>query len=130
MPDRKPRFTLEIGRWYGAEFIGDEFREEGLRSYSPIRVDAVKPSRGGQREFELLFFHLNYPAGVQGKSYTLRTLERGAHYLLARSTEHDPVRMLLIHEISWAWVEKHFQAFPNHEETGLQRWLSSRAGAS
>jgi hypothetical protein len=126
-PDQ--RFTLHIDRWYAAEIIGDAFHEEGLRSYSPIRVDAVEPLGEGRRQFELLFFHLNYPAGVQSKRYKLQTLERGARYLLARCTEQDPVRILLIHEISWNWMEQHFPPSRSDGEPDLQRWLFNQARA-
>jgi hypothetical protein len=127
MSKQPPRFTLEIGRWYAAEIIGDEFAKEGMRSYSPLRVDAVKPLGGAKRQFELHFYHLNYPEGVRDKVYTMQTLERGHYYLLVRSTDHNPARVFLIYEISWEWIEKHFRKLPNEQEPDIQRWLTGNA---
>ena len=123
MSKQTSRFTLEIGRWYAAEIIGDEFAKEGMRSYSPIRVDAVKPLGEALRQFELQFYHLNYPEGVRDKVYTMQTLERASSYLLVRSIDHNPTRVFLIYEISWEWIEKHFRTLPNEQEPDIQRWL-------
>lgn len=49
------RFTLRPRLWYAAELIGDEFGET-LRSYSPIRVDAITPEENGSRRFRLAFY--------------------------------------------------------------------------
>lgn len=47
------RFTLQDSRWYAAEFIGEEFGQ-AIRSYSPIRVTAIRPK--SNRKFELQFY--------------------------------------------------------------------------
>lgn len=58
------RFTLQRGRWYACELIGDEFGEDKC-SYSPIKVFAVEPQKSGNRKFGLKFYHASYPAGVR-----------------------------------------------------------------
>ncbi len=100
------RFTLQPGRWYACELIGDEFDEDQC-SYSPIRVDAVVPEGKGSRCLELQFYHANYPEGVRDKRYRLQTVHRGRSYLLAKSTEHDPVRFFQIYEIDGEWLVRH-----------------------
>lgn len=101
------RFTLEPRRWYACQLIGDEFIGQPHR-YSPIRVESVTPRKTGSRTLDLAFYHANYPEGVRYKTYTLQTLERGKLYLLARSTTHETVRIMLIHSIDWDWLEAHF----------------------
>ena len=72
------RFTLIPGHWYAVEFIGDEFSvADDFRSHSAIRVDSVITAPGGQRCFDLSFYHANYPEGVRDKVYTLQTVEAG-----------------------------------------------------
>lgn len=127
--EKMKRFTLERGKWYACEFIGDEFTEvfgTDLCSYSPIKVHNVTPLQSGKRTFRLDFYHANYPQGVQGKEYTLRTIERGASMLLARSTEHDPVRILQIYDITPEWVMAHFPGW-NPTRDDVQGWLDRNA---
>jgi len=103
------RFTLRPGHWYAAELIGDEFSAtDDFRSYSAIRVDSVVPVKSGHRHFDLGFYHTNYPEGVRDKTYSLQTLERGESFILARSLDHTPSRILLIYNISWPWLRLHF----------------------
>lgn len=117
------RFTLQLGGWYAAELIGDEFPESGdLCSYSPIRVDRIEPLKSGHRRFRLSFFHANYPSGVQNKTYLLTTLHRGRKHILAKS-DHEPARMLLIYPISTEWLRRHFNAQLNSRDEML-RWLN------
>lgn len=101
--DSEPsRFTLRVGRWYAAEFMGDEFAGgTDLGSQSSIRIDAIEPMKQGDGRLNLTFYHANYPDGVRDKQYLLRVMERGRRFLLARSLQHDPTRMMLIYEISW-----------------------------
>ena len=119
------RFTLEIRRWYACEFIGDEFSADKC-SYSPIMVDKLETLGDGSRTFVLSFYHANYPEGVRGKVYRLQTLERGQTYLLARSLDHDPRRVLQIYDIDAAWLERHF---PGMEPVrgDVQAWLETNA---
>ena len=120
------RFTLRSGWWYAAELIGDEFGPDSeFRSHSPIRVDAVRPSGGGQRHFTLSFYHANYPEGVRDKTYSLQMLERGERFLLARSLNHTPVRILLIYDISWPWLRSHFGIQKDGGSDDLFHWLSN-----
>jgi len=115
------RFTLELRRWYACEIIGDEF-EDGLCSYSPIKVIGIEPIKNGSRMLKLDFYHANYPDGVREKSYPLQTIERGERFLLARSVEHNPVRILQIYDINYEWIVKHFPGLkPDRDD--IQRWL-------
>lgn len=117
------RLTLERGHWYAAEIIGDEFdlEKDSLRSYSPIKVHGVCPMQN--RTYRLDFYHANYPAGVQNKSYKLRTIERGHRFILACSLEHDPRRYLLICDITPAWLRQHFHWITIRDEEDVAAWL-------
>ena len=96
----------------------------GIRDYSPIKVIAVSPLQSGRRRFKLSFYHANYPEGVRDKAYTLQTLERGRRFLLARSTDHQPSRLLLIYPITAQWLRLHFGLVaPDSDELG--QWLDS-----
>lgn len=118
------RFTLRRGQWYAAEFIGDQFHDE-LRSYSPIRVDAIEPCHDGHRNFHLSFHHANYPEGVQGKRYLLRTRERGERFILARRSQDSSILLLLIYDISWPWLRMHFGIQQPGNSSDIGRWLSN-----
>jgi hypothetical protein len=124
-PTVQPRFTLQERRWYACEFIGDEFAEDEC-SYSPIRVAHVEPRKSGDGSFLLDFYHANYPSGVRAKRYLLRTIERGASFLLARSLEHVPVRLLQIYEIDADWVSSHFPGL-RVDASDVQGWLDRNA---
>ena len=99
-------FTLVPRCWYAVELIGDEFGD-ALRSYSPVRVDAVTPLGTGVGEMSVDFFHANYPEGVQQKSYRIQVVERQTRYLLARGLDHTPARLLLIFEPTREWLKQH-----------------------
>ena len=117
------RFSLEPGRWYAAELLGEEFGSE-IRSYSPIRVEEIGPKGG--RSFSLAFYHANYPEGVRDKVYELETIERSATFILARVCEHSPARLMLICPVTSAWLREHFGAtVPESED--LQTWLARNA---
>ena len=121
------RFTLVRDRWYACEFIGDEFQEDRC-SYSPIKVLGFEPLNDGSRRLRLEFFHANYPTGVQDKVYTLRTIERGESFMLARSLDHEPPRFLQIYDIDAAWMRRHFQVDRLPEtDAGICRWLDLTA---
>lgn len=115
------RFTLADNRWYACEFIGDEF-EDDLCSYSPIKVLRIEPLKNGSRTLKLDFYHANYPEGVREKSYTLQTIERGERFLLAKSIEHEPVRILQIYDINREWIVRHFPGL-KPDTMGIQGWL-------
>lgn len=117
------RFRLQQRRWYAAEIIGEEFGRE-IRSYSPIRVERVTPKGG--RTFEVSFYHANYPEGVRQKEYELLTLERNNVFILARSTSHQPVRWFLIHEVTFEWLERHFD-IANEAGLDVEAWLERNA---
>lgn len=120
------RLRLEPGRWYACEFIGPEFAaEKDLASYSPIRVEAVQGHKSGDHRLRLGFHHANYPAGVQGKEYELTVLVRVPGLLIARSVDHQPVRVLQIYRITWEWMDRHFPGLPRREEREtLDQWLT------
>lgn len=120
------RFRLVAGRWYACEFIGPEFHpHEDLASYSPIRVLDVHGHKSGDHRLRLGFYHANYPAGVQGKEYELRVLVRESGLFLARSMDHDPVRLLQIYPITQEWMGRHFPWLPRPDEReSLEEWLS------
>ena len=117
-----PRFTLHPGSWYAAEMFGDDI--SNVRHCSPIKVVAISPAQSGQRRFSLSFYHANYPEGVRDKVYTLQTLERGRQFILTRSIDHPPSRLLLICPITAPWLQQHFgMVAPDGDE--LERWLDA-----
>lgn len=119
-------FTLRIGQWYACELIGDEFDwGTDLRSYSPIRIDGLKPLEKGERSFELEFFHWNSLEGVQQKIYRLQILENGKRYILSRSLGHESTRVLLIYDIDREWIHRHFPAVREDSEV-FWKWLGRR----
>ncbi len=125
---KNARFELRCTHWYAAEFIGDEISaEDELRKYSPIRVEAFDPKRNGKRQFHLSFYHATYPEGVRDKRYLLQTLERGKKYILTRSIEHTPTRLLLIYDISWQWLHLHCGVEQSKDFTDVERWLTNHA---
>ncbi len=117
------RMSLEPGYWYAMELLGEEFGDE-IRSYSPIRVEEIT-AHGGRR-FSLAFYHANYPEGVRSKAYELETLERNRAFILARSASHRPIRLLLIHTVTRAWLKEHFGISVADSED-IQAWLTSNA---
>lgn len=121
------RFTLSRDRWYACEFIGDEFEYDRC-SYSPIKVLDLEPQSHGSRRLRIEFFHANYPPGVQKKVYMLQTIERAERFMLARSLDHKPARLLQIYDVDAAWVRRHFGfARPPESDIGLDRWLDDNA---
>lgn len=118
------RFTLHRGRRYAAELVGEEFGDR-IRSYSPIRALTVAPSRSGLRQLALSFYHANYPEGVRDKRYTLATIERSRTFLFARSIDHDLIRLLMVYDISWRWLQMHFGKALSRELPDVQEWLSA-----
>jgi hypothetical protein len=119
------RFTLQPGKWYACEILGDEFHDD-LCTYSPIRVAQVRPLKTGNRALQLGFYHANYPEGVRDKTYLVETIERGQRFLLARSTTHEPVRFLQIYDITWPWLERHHKVSPIRD-TSIHSWLDENA---
>jgi len=113
MPKQR-RFTLERGKWYAADFIADDVPSsmEGGYGYSPIYVLGISPNKSGKRLFDLKFYHANYPAGVNDKEYSLKTVHRGNTYILAHTTNHKSIRFLCIHDLTEKWMRKHFDIDP------------------
>ena len=116
------RFTLERDKWYGVTFIGDKFGTGYGHSYSPIKVFEVELLNTGKRTFKLHFFHANYPAGVNDKVYTLKTMERGKRFMLACSDDHNPKRIMYIEEMSKGWLHKH-HGVELQEPRTAEEWL-------
>ena len=80
----------------------DEFG--GERRTSPIRVDEVIPKGG--RFWELNFFHLDYPEGVQSKTHSLKTIHRGMNYLIAFSDAGSASRHYIFFGMTRKWFER------------------------
>jgi len=119
------RFTLRSGEWYACEFIGDEYDQDKC-SYSPIKIQQIEPCKTGKREVVLSFYHANYPEGVRDKKYRLQTIERGETFLLAKSLDHSPSRLLQIYKISSDWISNHFGInCPN--DIDVNNWLERNA---
>jgi hypothetical protein len=111
--------------------MGDEFTPE-VNSHSifnssdctPIFVLDVEPLKMGSRKMRLKFFHATYMAGMQGKTYELKTLERGGNFILAKSTDHDPTpRILYIHKITWEWLENRLGIKKNPQDNDITEYL-------
>lgn len=115
------RLTLRPQRWYVCKFIGDEF-EEDVCSCSPIKVLRLETLARGDRTLRLEFYHANYPEGVRDKIYNLRTIERCKKFILAKSLDHNPVRIMLFYEITHEWVARHFPRL-RPDSNDLQAWL-------
>lgn len=112
------RFTLENNCWYAMELIGPEFGED-VRSYSPIRISRIVARGDGSRQFQMDFFHVNYPEGVQDKSYLVETIDRRQDYLLGRVLDSD--RIVLLFGLSRRWIANQFDADIGPEES-LEGW--------
>lgn len=115
------RLNLIPGRWYAAELIGDEF-DDDKTSYTPIKINGVYPKGSGKGLLEIDFYHANYPGGVNGKRYRLKVVVHGRTFLLAKSVDHDPVRVLQVYEISSAWLKRHFNLDCEGSD-GIDQWL-------
>jgi hypothetical protein len=101
------RFTLENDHWYAMELIDSHFGED-FRRYSPIRIYGITASGGGSRQFQMNFFHANYPAGVQDKNYLVETIDRKQNYLLGKVLDSD--RIILLFGLDHKWLNNHFNA--------------------
>jgi hypothetical protein len=122
------RFTLERDNWYAMEIISPEFGAD-VRAYSPVKVYGVSPYGGGKRRFELEFFHANYPAGVQQKTYVVETIGRKKNYLLGRVIDSE--RIILIFALTEEWLDKHFSIPPGSDESisaRMERYGNSSDG--
>ena len=72
--------------------------------------------------FLLRFYHANYPEGVRDKVYKLKVLGRGDSYMIAKSLDHTPARILQVYDIDVAWIFRHFpEADVNIDD--VQEWL-------
>jgi len=119
------RFTLESRKWYSAEIIGEEF-SNSIRSYTPIKVHAVKQESKGDRVFHLEFYHANYPDGVKDKTYKLQTIERNSEFILALSLGQSPKRFLLIYPMSKEWLVDKFGVNIEPGQSA-EEWLEQNA---
>jgi|GEM_PF-1350124 hypothetical protein len=100
------RFTLEPRKWYAMEILGPEFGEN-VRHCSPIEVHSLKPAGGGKRCLDLTFYHAAYSVGVQNKTFTLQTIKRSKHFLLASVVGTE--RLALFMELTDDWLKKNFE---------------------
>ncbi len=115
-------FIPEEEEWYAMEIFGDDFHGvfTGEMDYSPIKVITFEEAEGYY--FNLVFYHAWYPAGVQGKKYTIEVIQTGEHYILARSVDHDPVRVLRIYNIDKHWIKRYAGKSPD-PRIDLSEWL-------
>lgn len=120
------RFTLKRRNWYAVDLIADDVPGslEGGYGFSPIFILDFLPKKTGSRLFELKFFHVNYPEGVQIKAYPMQTVHRGKNYILAKTTDHSDVRFLCIHELTETWTRKHFKI---DTRISIRDWLMEYA---
>jgi len=97
--------------------------------HSPIYVYEIRPLKTGRGVFELVFYHANYPEGVQTKEYVLRTLKRSAGHLVAeRPSDDGNAPTVLLHGISGKWLDQHFPHFFREVEKSadVQAYLNRR----
>jgi len=101
-----PRFTLQPRQWYAMECIFPDAH----RHVSPIWLKDLQPQGGGDGRIDLVFFHANYPAGVQDKVYSLRVVRRFTGYLLTERLAPDDAErpLILIERITVEWLHRHF----------------------
>lgn len=120
------RYTLQPGRWYAVELIGDDMRfpPHGVFSRSPVRIDQIAPQGGGKRLFELSFYHAAYPEGVRDKRYSLEMIERGERYILARCVGAEPSRFILIHDLTPEWLRAGYGNLARDAGEDVQAWCS------
>jgi hypothetical protein len=120
-------FFLLPKRWYACEFIGDFFNHsEDLCSYSAIRIESFEASDSEDGVFLLKFYHAKYPEGVRDDRYRLKILEWGNSFMIAKSLDHTPARILQIYDIDSAWISRHLpEADVNQDD--IQEWLSRHA---
>jgi hypothetical protein len=88
------------------ELLSPEFGPD-IRHCSPIEVYSVTPAGGGKRCFDMAFYHLAYAAGVRDKVYTLQTIKRTEHFLLASVVGTE--RLVLLMELTNDWLSKNFE---------------------
>jgi hypothetical protein len=118
---RERQLTLRPQRWYAMLTV----HPEGAQDVSPIWLKEVRELPSGKGLLELTFWHANYPAGVQFKSYALRVLRREMGFLLAERHDVESKDLVLVSDITKEWVEHHFRESP----TGwIQKWLDQRCG--
>ncbi len=70
------------------------------------------------------FFHANYPAGVQNKSYMVGTIDRQGDYLLGRVAQSD--RFILLFNLNHGWLSHHFDAQVGPDGS-LEEWCELRS---
>ena len=99
------RFALKEGHWYALEIFDDGLGNE--RKTSPIRVWNVNPN--GQRSWTLDFFHLDYPEGVQSKTYHLRTIHRGRSYIISVVNDGKTPRYCIFTGMTFDWFERYYR---------------------
>ena len=91
-----------------------EYRDFQFNHYSPIYVYDLRALKTGKSIFQLDFFHANYSAGVQEKTYELKTVLRNTYLLIAERIDskieaNSPLTFLS--ELSSDWLKSHFDFF-------------------
>ncbi len=114
-------FSICPLRWYAMHI----FLLSGEEHLSPIWIFACTPQTPRRKLLTLHFWHANYPAGVQSKSYELRVIRREAGYLLAERRGEPQKTLVLLSEITGDWLRAQFGECPDGD---LQKWLERRCG--
>ena len=111
------RFTLTKGHWYAMEVWAEDW--PFLPHASPVRVERVCPLKQGNGLLKVKFFHVNYPAGVQTKEYTLRVLHRNAKALVATSVQPGENRVLVFFPVTTEWLRTHWPEWLRDESAAV-----------
>ena len=91
-----------------------EYRDDQFNHYSPIYVYEFRALKTGQGAFKLDFFHANYSAGVQEKTYELKTVLRNTFILIAERIDSKTEAgspLTFLSELSSDWLQSHFDFF-------------------
>jgi hypothetical protein len=117
-PPRDTVFTLRAERWYAAELFSEEDRS--LCSPASIFVRRAVGLKTGRGELELSFHRKRRRAGGQDERGTFRVLERSQRYLVATRVDGRESTVLVIFELTWAWLGKTCRMYPKNGGGSVQ----------
>ena len=118
-PVFKAPLSLRARHWYAMLLIWPS----GGVDASPVWLFEAPVVPKGRKPFELHFWHLNYPDGVQEKHFQLKKLRHDAGILVAEEAgSSSQKRLLLVSEITDAWLRQFFQITP---VGGLEQYLAN-----
>lgn len=111
-----PRFALHPHAWYAMEFV---FRS-AERHFSPIWLEEITPLKTGNGMLRLVFFHANYPEGVQDKAYDLQVVQRFERHLIAlRRSDGVADATVILEPITREWCTQHFPQMRLRDKSDL-----------